>query len=233
MIEPHSKERLKAHLPANFTDDFLLNRALTHSSYINENRDAIEENERLEFLGDAVVSFIVAEWLYNRYPEKKEGFLTKIRAALVRTNQLAEFARSIELGPAILLGRGEDAAGGRNRDAILCDAFEALIAAMYLSTDLDTVRAFIIPLIEDQSEKILLNHTEEDAKSRLQEWAQSKGFATPVYHLVSETGPDHAKQFKVSVLVNGEEMGTGIGSSKQQAEKEAALAALHNLGMTA
>lgn len=233
MIEPHSKERLKAHLPANFTDDFLLNRALTHSSYINENRDAIEENERLEFLGDAVVSFIVAEWLYNRYPEKKEGFLTKIRAALVRTNQLAEFARSIELGPAILLGRGEDAAGGRNRDAILCDAFEALIAAIYLSTDLDTVRAFIIPLIEDQSEKILLNHTEEDAKSRLQEWAQSKGLATPVYHLVSETGPDHAKQFKVSVLVNGEEMGTGIGSSKQQAEKEAALAALHNLGITA
>ncbi len=132
-----------------------MTRALTHRSYINENKHVLEDNERLEFLGDSILDFIVAEWLYNQFPEKKEGFLTKVRAALVHTQQLSEFARQIDLGQALLLGKGEDSAGGRDRDAILCDAFEALIAAIYIKTDIETTRKFLVPFLERESGKII------------------------------------------------------------------------------
>ncbi|MGB4595087.1 MAG: ribonuclease III [Anaerolineaceae bacterium] len=214
------------HLPASFNDKFLINRALTHRSYLNENRSSVEDNERLEFLGDSILGFIVAEWLYNNFPEKKEGFLTKIRAALVHTEQLSDFARQINLGSVLKLGKGEMAAGGQDRDAILCDAFEALLAAMYLSTDLDTVRAFVIPMIQKEALRIVETHAEEDVKSRLQEWAQAHGFPSPIYEIINESGPDHAKQFEVRVLVNHLEIATGVGVNKQTAEKVAASAAL-------
>lgn len=216
-------------LPVNFTDTFLFNRALTHRSFLNENRGSIEDNERLEFLGDSILGFIVAEWLYNNFPEKKEGFLTKIRAALVHTEQLSAFARQINLGSVLRLGKGEMAAGGSDRDAILCDAFEALLAAIYLSADLQTVKDFVLPMIQTEALKILETHGEEDVKSRLQEWAQAQGFPSPIYEITSESGPDHAKQFEVRVLVNQRELATGVGVNKQAAEKAAANAALINI----
>lgn len=231
MIELAALTNLRKHLPENFSDIFMLTRALTHRSYMNENKDVLEDNERLEFLGDAILNFIVAEWLYNHYPEKQEGFLTKVRAALVHTQQLSAFARKIQLGPAILVGRGEASTGGRDRDAILCDAFEALIAAMYLDTDIQTVKNFIVPLLETESSEILKSHAEEDVKSRLQEWAQAQGYASPIYVLVSESGPDHAKQFEVVALVNNRKIASGKGSSKQTAEKDAAVNSMKKLGI--
>jgi len=231
MLNTAAGKELKKNLPDNFIEDFYLIRALTHRSYVNESRDVLEDNERLEFLGDSILNFLVAEWLYQSFPEKKEGFLTKVRSALVHTHQLSEFARKIGIGPALFLGKGEELAGGRDRDAILCDAFEALIAAMYLSTDIQTVRNFVHPLLEQESDNILQNHTEEDVKSRLQEWAQAKGFASPIYVLVNETGPDHAKIFEVSANINGKEIARGSGSNKQMAEKHAAYQSMKELGI--
>ncbi len=223
------EEKFLSHLPEKVRTSNRIRRALTHRSYLNENRHALEDNERLEFLGDSILSFLVAEWLYKNYPEKKEGSLTKIRSALVHTQQLACFARSIDLGQALYLGKGEAQAGGRDRDAILCDAFEAVVAAIYLESDLDTVRNFVIPMIERQSAIVVSEHTEEDPKSRLQEHIQAEGLSTPIYQLVSESGPDHAKLFVVKVIINEIEFAQGEGHSKQAAEKNAAEEALQKL----
>lgn len=231
MIEPAALQKLREKLPENFDDIFLLTRALTHRSYVNENKHVLEDNERLEFLGDSILDFIVAEWLYNHFPEKQEGFLTKVRAALVHTQQLSIFARQIDLGSALLLGKGEDGAGGRDRDAILCDAFEALIAAIYIKTDIETTRKFLVPFLEQESGKILKNHAEEDVKSKLQEWAQAQGYSSPNYPIISESGPDHAKIFEVVAIVNNQRIAKGQGSSKQQAEKAAAENSLRKLGI--
>lgn len=210
---------------------FLVSRALTHRSYLNENRDAIEDNERLEFLGDAVLDFIVAEWLYHQFPEKPEGVLTRLRAALVYTDQLANFAKQIQLGQALRLGKGEIRAGGRDRSTLLCDAFEALVGAIYLQKGLTAVKQFIEPLLLGVVEEIYLNHMEVDTKSRLQEWAQGSGFTSPVYQLISEDGPDHQKIFEMEVLVADQSFGKGKGTSKQGAEKAAAREALINIGV--
>jgi len=224
------EEKFRSYLPENVRTSTRIRRALTHRSFLNENRHALEDNERLEFLGDSILNFLVADWLYQHFPEKKEGFLTKIRSALVHTQQLASFARSIELGPALHLGKGEAQAGGRDRDAILCNAFEAVIAGIYLESDLETVRNFVIPMMEKQSAVVVSEHSEEDPKSRLQELIQAEGIVTPVYQLVSESGPDHAKVFVVSVIINEVEYAQGEGRSKQAAEKEAAEQALRRLG---
>lgn len=231
MIEPEALAKLREHLPNNFEDVSLINRAMTHRSYLNENRETLEDNERLEFLGDSILGFIVAEWLYNNYPEKDEGFLTKVRAALVHTQQFAIFARRLEIGSALLLGKGEENAGGRNRDAILCDAFEALIAAMYLDCGIENVKKFIIPMLEGESEFIVRNHSEEDVKSKLQEWAQAQGYAAPSYQLVGESGLDHAKTFEVVAVINNKQIASGRGSSKQLAEKNAAFNSINKLGI--
>ena len=224
------EEKFRSYLPEAVRTSTRIRRALTHRSFLNENRHALEDNERLEFLGDSILSFLVADWLYQHYPEKKEGSLTKIRSALVHTQQLASFARSIELGPALHLGKGEAQAGGGDRDAILCDAFEAVVAAIYLDSDLETVRKFVIPMMEKQSAIVVSEHTEEDPKSRLQEVIQADGLPTPIYQLVSESGPDHAKIFVVSVIINEVEFAQGKGRSKQTAEKDAAEQALQKLG---
>lgn len=226
-----SPEQFSKRLNLPFKDYFILSRALTHRSYLNENQDAIEDNERLEFLGDAVLDFIVAEWLYHHYPEKPEGDLTRLRAALVHTDQLAVFAKMIDLGLALRLGRGEIQAGGRERPTLLCDAFEALIGALYLQGDIDAVKAFMVPLMEQVVNEILLTHLEEDTKSRLQEWAQGHGFSSPRYLLIMEEGPDHAKTFEMEVRIGKKPYGRGVGSSKQLAEKAAAREALENIGV--
>lgn len=214
-----------------FKDVTLLSRALTHRSYLNEHSEALEDNERLEFLGDAILDFVVGAWLYNRYPEMPEGDLTRMRSALVYTEQLAHFGRIIGLGSAMRLGKGEAQAGGRDRSALLCDTFEALIGAIYLDSSIDAVRTFISPLLEVASETVLANQATEDPKSSFQEWAQSQGFQAPYYVTRGSVGPDHSKVFEVDVLVNGQVYGTGTGSSKQAAAKSAALEALKQLGL--
>lgn len=221
-----SPEQVSKRLNLPFENYFLLSRALTHRSYLNENKDAIEDNERLEFLGDAVLDFIVAEWLYNHYPEKPEGDLTRLRAALVHTDQLAKFAKEIKLGQALRLGRGEIQAGGRERLTLLCDAFEALIGALYLQGGIQAVNQFMMPLLENVVDEIFINHLDEDTKSRLQEWAQGNGYASPKYVLIGEEGPDHAKNFEMEVRIGKKPYGRGTGSSKQTAEKAAAREAL-------
>ena len=209
----------------------LLTRALTHRSFINEHPDEIEDNERLEFLGDAVLDFVVAEWLYNRFPEMPEGGLTQMRSALVQTPQLAEFARKMGIGNALRLGKGESRAGGRLRNSVLCDAFEALIGAIYLDSGISGVMSIINLVMDSAAQEILLNHKNEDPKSILQEWAQSLGFPPPKYQLIDSVGPDHSKVFQVQVGVNKKDMGSGKGTSKQEAEKNAARAALKKIGI--
>ncbi len=207
----------------------LLSRALTHRSYVNENKEALEDNERLEFLGDAVLDFLVGSWLYNRFPEMKEGQLTRLRSSLVRTEQLAEFARQIQLGNALRLGRGESRAGGRLRQALLCGAFEALIGALYIEAGLAAVSQFIEPMLVKAARRIVSLQEDKDPKSLLQELVQSKGFLPPVYRTVEEHGPEHEKTFVVEVNLDGKPIGSGVGHSKQAAAKLAAADALKNL----
>jgi ribonuclease-3 len=210
-----------------FRDNLLLNRAFTHRSYLNEHPEAIEDNERLEFLGDAILDFVVGAWLYNQYPEMPEGDLTRMRSALVYTEQLAEFARELSLGAALRLGRGEAQSGGRMRDALLCDVFEAFIGAIYLDEGIDRVRSFLAPLLVKASQDILINHKFDDPKSMFQEWAQANHFATPKYITRNITGPDHSRIFEVDVIVDTDVYGNGSGSSKQAATKAAAQDAIN------
>lgn len=214
-----------------FDDMLLFSRALTHRSYLNEHPEALEDNERLEFLGDAVLDFIVGAWLYNRYPEMPEGELTRMRSALVHTEQLAGFARKLEMGKAMRLGKGEVQAGGRERSALLCDTFEAVIGALYLHAGIEAVENFITHLLSEAADGIIENHREEDPKSYFQEWAQAQGLPAPVYITRKATGPDHSKEFEVAALVQGVEYGSGIGRSKQTAAKSAAYNALVQLGL--
>ncbi len=227
-LESASDFNRRLNLP--FTNLSLLTRALTHRSYVNENHDAQEDNERLEFLGDAVLDFIVGAWAYNRFPELPEGDLTKIRSAVVRNEQLANFSRRIELGNAIRLGRGEAFSGGHDRDGLLGSAFEALIGALYLEAGLGAVEAFVNPILDDVQDYIL--DEIQDPKSRLQEWAQAEKMGTPQYVTVSAKGPDHAKEFEVEVRIQGATYGRGHGASKGVAARIAAQTALEALGIT-
>ena len=207
----------------------LLTRALTHRSYINENPDAVEDNERLEFLGDAVLDFIVGAWLYHHYPEMSEGDLTLLRTALVRTEQLAKFARQIELGSALRLGQGEIVSGGRSRKALLCAGFEALIGGLYLDQGIDAVEDFFEPYLIEAVKTILENGQPRDPKSLLQEWTQARGHHPPVYRTIKESGPDHEKIFEVQVEISDVISGVGKGNSKREASKQAAKQALEKL----
>lgn len=216
-------------LGLNFRDPLLLTRALTHRSYLNEHPESIEDNERLEFLGDAVLDFLVGAWLYNRFPEMPEGNLTRLRSALVRTENLAQFAKTIDLGRVILLGHGEDESGGRERPALLCGAFEALIGAIFLDRGIQKVQVFIAPMLEEAASKILNTNKDKDPKSALQEWAQAQGLGTPSYRTVAAYGPDHAKTFEIEVYIADKPYGRGVGQSKQAAAKAAAEFALRSL----
>lgn len=213
-----------------FRDLSLLLQALTHSSYLNENPTCSwGDNERLEFLGDAVGDFLAAAFLYERFPHWQEGQLTSVRAELVRTDTLARFARQIGLGQYLLMGQGEEQSGGRDRIAMLSDAFEALLGAIYLDQGMEAARRFFLPFLQPLVETFSVATQWRDAKSRLQEWAQAVLHETPSYRTVQETGPDHAKEFTVEVLVGGQVRGRGVGRSKHAAEQAAAQAALEAL----
>lgn len=224
-------EEFTGRLGFQFSNPMLLSRALTHSSYMNEHPEALEDNERLEFLGDAILDFVVGAWLFHRFPEMNEGDLTRMRAALVKTEQLAEFGRDINIGAALRLGRGEEETGGRTRDAMLCAAFEALVGAQYLDSGVPAVERFISPILQNAVGYILSGRMDRDPKSMLQEWAQAQGFSAPDYHVVTESGPDHDKSFDVKVFIGDEEHGSGHGHSKQSAGKAAAIAALKNMNI--
>ena len=224
-----SASELSRRLNLPFSKLSLLTRALTHRSYVNENPASSEDNERLEFLGDAVLDFIVGAWVYNRFPEMPEGDLTKMRSAIVRNEQLAVFARNLKLGHALRLGHGEYVTGGSHRDGLLGSTFEALIGALYLDSGLGVVEAFVSPILESVRESILTKI--HDPKSQLQEWAQAQKMSAPHYHTIAMTGPDHAREFEVEVVVDERVVGTGLGTSKHTAQQAAASDALKNLGI--
>jgi ribonuclease-3 len=224
-----SPARLAKRLGLPFTNLLLLTRALTHRSYINEHPEALENNERLEFLGDAVLDFLVAAWLYAHFPEMAEGELTQMRSALVRTEELADFARQLDLGPAMRLGRGEVQAGGRERDVLLCATFESLVGALYLQADIETVQGFVQPLLEQAAGQFVFQPDIHDSKSRLQEWSQAHRLGLPRYFTIQTSGPDHDKLFEVEVQLDGQVCGRGSGHSKQFAAHAAARAALERL----
>lgn len=213
-----------------FRDVDLLDEALTHSSFINESPAAQgRDNQRLEYLGDAILDFLVADWLCATYPEAEEGELTSLRALIVRTESLAALGRQLDIGRYLRMGRGEAATGGSERDANLCAAVEALIGAMYLDRGLEVTRAFVQSYLEVRAAQADLVEAAKDAKSRLQEYVQSTLRETPRYEIVSEEGPDHAKTFTAVVRVGEEVWGQGTGSSKQAAQQAAARAALADL----
>jgi ribonuclease-3 len=213
-----------------FNDSSLLELALVHSSYINENPGvAPASNERLEFLGDAVLGLVIAEKLYQDFPESDEGELTRLRSALVRRETLAQIARTINLGEYLSLGIGEEAGGGRNKPANLAGSFEALLAAIYLDQGPDKVRRFILKMCGPEIDKHACQVASDDYKSRLQEIIQAQKQPAPSYRVVAATGPDHAKQFTIEVKVGDIVLGRGSGNSKKAAEMEAARLALEKL----
>jgi len=213
-----------------FVDKSLLQRALIHRSYLNEHPDfPLEDNERLEFLGDAVLDFVTGEYLYNRFPELREGSLTSLRSALVRREALADFADQLALGEYLLMGHGEAESGGRSRPANLCAAFEALVGALYLDQGLDVIRSFLEPLVEPEVARTIQENSDKDSKSLLQELVQGRIQRTPRYVTVGESGPDHAKEFTVEVTIGRRAYARGIGRSKQQAAQDAAREALERL----
>ena len=221
---------LEQKLGIKFQDKSLLHRALIHRSYLNEHPDfPLEDNERLEFLGDAVLDFVTGEYLYHRFPELREGPLTSLRSALVRRDTLAQFARQLDLGNFLLMGHGEAESGGRERPATLCAAFEALVGALYLDQGLEGLDDLLEPLVTPEVAHILRDETHKDAKSLLQEMAQARMHRTPRYVTVGESGPDHAKIFTVQVKIGSEVYGEGHGPSKQQAAQAAAQEALERL----
>jgi ribonuclease-3 len=213
-----------------FNDLSLLEQALVHSSYLNENPDfAPASNERLEFLGDAILGFVVAEKLYQDFPDLAEGEMTKLRSVLVCRDTLARIAIAIRLGDYLYLGRGEEASGGRHKLANLASALEAVVAAVFLDRSLAITREFVLKLLEEELRKIVKQGTVVDYKSQLQELIQSRYRSTPDYRLLEEVGPDHDKRFTVEVRAGDVVLGRGSGKSKKMAETEAARSALKQL----
>ena len=221
---------LQQTLGISFNDPSLLEQALVHSSYVNENPGfASASNERLEFLGDAVLGLVVAEKLYQDFPHSDEGEMTRLRAALVRRSTLARMARTIKLGDYLYLGKGEEASGGRRKPANLAGTLEAMIAAIFLDQGLTITSDFILKLFDEELKRIASQRGGVDYKSQLQELIQAREQQTPVYQLVEAMGPDHDRGFTVEVRAGDTVLGKGSGKSKKAAETEAAGAALEQL----
>lgn len=215
----------KARLETYFKKDSSLDHALTHKSWVNEHAKSRESNERLEFLGDAILEFIVSEEIYKRFPDKEEGYLTALRANVVNTLSLAEVARNLKIGDRIHLSKGEEETGGRENYSILADTVEAIIGSIFLDSGLETAKKFIFDhILIDLEERSLAPL--KDPKSMLQEHVQSLGFATPRYEVVEETGPDHNKIFTMQVVIDGKPWGQGTGKNKSEAAQNAAKVAL-------
>ncbi len=221
---------LQQTLGVSFNDLSLLEQALVHSSYVNENPGfAPTSNERLEFLGDAILGFIIARELYMRFPNLSEGEMTKLRSSLVRRDALSRIARAISLGNYLYLGKGEEASGGRRKPVNLAGALEAVIAAIFLDRGLSIARDFVLKAADKELNKMLSQGVEADYKSRLQELIQARYQQTPTYKIIEATGPDHDRTFTVEVRVGNTILGRGSGKSKKAAEAEAARLVLDQL----
>lgn len=214
-------------------DKKLLLRALTHRSWINEHPDEkATSNERLEFLGDAVLELAVTEYLFATKPQEQEGQLTALRSALVRTETLAKIAQKLKLGKHLKLSHGEEITGGRENQSLLANTFEAVIGAIYLDQGKKAAIAFIHTHLLPELEEIVNKNLAKDAKSLLQEKAQARGLQAPTYKVESENGPDHDKTFILAVYIDGKRISTGKGKSKQQAQQQAAQSALEKLNIS-
>jgi len=219
-------EKLQEKLNYSFKDPTLLKSALTHSSYANENpKTSMPNNERLEFLGDSLLGMTVALLIYNNKNKQTEGQMTTQRAELVCEKSLASIASELDLGSYLFLGKGEENGGGRSRPSILADAFEAVLAAMYIDGGFEPIKEFISGCLETRLNRPVQIY--KDYKTRLQEVVQLKQGQSLVYEMVSQQGPDHDKSFTVEVKVNGKTVGKGTGKSKKSAEQEAAKAAIN------
>lgn len=208
----------------------LFETAFTHRSYLNEHTDYKNpSNERLEFLGDAVLQFLSSEFLYKKYPMYDEGSLTNIRAAIVCTPSLANESKRLNFGEFLLLSKGEEANGGRNRPYILANTFEAVLGALYIEKGVDECRKYLVKNLFHKAEEIVTSNSYKDYKSHFQEVSQAKFGTTPIYKVLEEVGPDHDKQFKVAILIGEKTYGVGEGASKQKAQQVAAKNALDNL----
>jgi ribonuclease-3 len=209
-------------LGINFKDISLLQTALTHRSYLNEHRNESEHNERLEFLGDAVLELITSDYLFNTYPDRAEGDLTSFRSAIVRTESLADASRELNYGEYLRMARGEAESGGQDKDYLLANTFEAVLGAIYIDQGYEKCKELVHKILIPKVEEIVKNRLDIDGKTKIQEVAQAEFQITPTYDLVSEDGPDHDKTFTVAVKLEDKVIGEGKGSSKQKAEEAAA-----------
>ena len=224
-------EKFATHIGVVFNDIGLLREAFTHRSYLNEHRGTnMKHNERLEFLGDAVLELVITEYLFAKYPDEPEGKLTAYRSALVNTNSIAEAANYWNMNEYLLLSRGESKDMGRARQYILANTFEAVIGAIFLDSGYDTAKEFIAKSLFDQLDEIVGKRLWQDAKSQFQEEAQERTGITPNYEVVKESGPDHDKNFEVGVYIGSELVAKGEGRSKQDAEQKAAEEGLKKKG---
>jgi ribonuclease-3 len=220
-------DTLQQRLNVAFRQPDLLRQALTHRSFINEQPSKeLQDNERMEFLGDAVLDFVSGDLLYQLYPNKSEGELTRLRSAIVRTEALAELAVQLELGDYLLMGKGESTNGGRTRPSILCSTFEAVVGAIYLDQGMNAVQTFVTPQFRQFVTQVEEEAIDKDARSRLQEWSQAELGITPQYETQASLGPDHNKEFIVQVQIGEQFTATGKGRSKQSASQNAAQTAL-------
>ncbi len=223
-------EDLMGHIGVELANSSLLVTALTHRSYINESgNEAIEHNERLEFLGDAVLELIISEYLFTKYPDRKEGELTSFRAATVKTESLAEASRQIGIGEYLRMSKGEESTGGRDKDYLLANTFEALLGAIYSDGGFEKCKTFVNKWLVPKIDEIVENRLDIDSKTKFQEIAQRLFRITPEYKLEKEVGPDHEKEFSMSVYIGDRKFGTGKGSSKQRAEEDAARKAIQKI----
>ena len=232
--EHYTFKELEEAVGVRFNDRALLQQAFVHRSYLHEadEESDLRDNQRLEFLGDAVLSFIASELLFRRFPERREGELTNLRSALVKRETLSRFAQELGLGEYLLLGRGEEESGGRGRHTTLCDTYEAFIGALYLDQGLSALREFLEPRLIEEIGHVAEHALTKDPKSRLQEWVQAAMGQTPRYRTVQTEGPDHARLFTRQVTIGKQPFGVGQGQSKQEAEQAAAAMALFRLGQT-
>lgn len=222
-------EELETKIGIQFTNKELLKQAFIHRSYLNEERSIKESNERLEFLGDAILSFLTSQFLYKTYPDYPEGKLTNIRSSLVNTKSLGSASSSLSLGDLLFLSRGEQESGGRTNMSLLADCFEALLGAMYMDQGIDAVQVFLETYLFPKTQEIISNKKYIDFKSHLQEIIQEKTRVSPTYTVIKSEGPDHAKTFWVEVRAGDTLLGSGEGKSKQEAEQNAASNALEKI----
>jgi ribonuclease-3 len=221
---------LQKRLEYRFKDVGILKQALTHKSYANENRSAgVAHNERLEFLGDTVLEFVISDHIMKVCPDSSEGRLSKMRAVSVSESNLSRIARRLGIGEYLLLGRGEEQTGGREKNSLLANCTEAVFAAVYLDGGIEQARDLILRLFSDDVEKLAVDSVSHDSKTDLQELCQSSFGELPVYNIISESGPDHQKEFEVEITASGRLLARGTGKSKKDAEQKAATLALEGL----